>query len=251
MNIFLCDANEEASGRYLLPNKFRKIPKANDPEFINKLLELCIADKIDIVLPLVTKELLLLSKAKSFFHNNGIEIIVSDFDAINILNDKGSIYSWLRDKKINIPKFFFINNTEELLSKIRYLGFPKKPFVIKPRISNGSRGVRIVDNKIDKLDLFLNQKPNNLYMTLDDLINTISNKKLPPLIITEFLPGEEITVDTVVSEDELILMLIRTRDQMRSGISIKGKFIKDKNIENYIKSIIGSLKDLMDQLVFN
>tara|TARA_Y100000589_G_scaffold133659_2_gene127682 strand:+ start:11928 stop:12974 length:1047 start_codon:yes stop_codon:yes gene_type:complete len=249
-NIFICDADEEASGKYLIANKFMKIPKADEPEFVSKLLKLCIRYKINIILPLVTKELLLLSKNKEIFHKNGIKIIVSDFKSLNILNDKGLIYSWLQERNIKVPKFFFINNSEDLLKRLDDIGFPENPFVLKPRISNGSRGVRIIDKKIDKLDLLFNQKPNSLYMNLDDLIKTIENKNIPPLIISEFLPGEEVTVDTIIKDDNLELILIRTRDRMRSGISIKGKFIKDKKIEDYIKNIIKSFKGLNGPIGF-
>ena len=249
-NLFICDADNEASGKYLLPLNFRLIKKADDPQFINDFLNLCIKEDINIVLPLVTKELFVLSKAKEEFKKQGIQIIVSDFQSLRIINDKGLLYSRLDEKGIDVPKYYFINNSDELINNSIKLGYPDKPIVIKPRVSNGSRGVRIIDNKIDKLDLLLNQKPDSLYTTLDDLKNTINGRKIPPLILTEFLPGPEITIDTIIKDQKIELILIRTRDRMRSGISIKGKFIKDKKIELYIKEIIGSFKGLEGPIGF-
>ena len=63
----------------------------------------------------------------------------------------------------------------------------------------------------------------------------MGDKKFPDLILSEYLPGEELTIDTLVNDGNIHRLLIRTRNQIRSGISISGKFIEDSNIEKYIE----------------
>ena len=56
LDIWCCDANEDASGKHLLKNFF-KIPAASDKNFISEVLKKVKQHKIEVVLPLVTREL--------------------------------------------------------------------------------------------------------------------------------------------------------------------------------------------------
>ncbi|RYZ26503.1 MAG: hypothetical protein EOO10_15345, partial [Chitinophagaceae bacterium] len=85
------DSNPNASGRYL-NSPFVQIPKADEDRFIPFVLEYCIENKIDIVFPLVTKELFKFSQAKQRFAGNGIKVIVSEEKNLQIANDKGKLY---------------------------------------------------------------------------------------------------------------------------------------------------------------
>ncbi len=243
-NIFICDCDENASGKYLLPEKFFKIPMASDEEFLGELLNFSRLNKIKVILPLVTLELFKLSKNKKIFSNYGIKVIVSDFNSLEILNDKGLLYMHLNSNDIRTPTFRLAKNKNELIKAIYELGYPYKKVVMKPRVSNGSRGVRIIDHKIDSLELLFNQKPGSLFTNLDNLLSNIKNSSLPPLVLSEFLPGKELTVDTIIRNGKLSEHLIRTRDQIRAGISTKGKFINNKKVTSYIKKIIKTFEGL-------
>lgn len=243
-NLFLCDSDNEASGKHLNKSNFCQIPFASDPNFIKDLLKICEKNKIKVVLPLVTLELFKLSKAKRLFEERGIAIIVSDQNTLSKLNDKGLLYKHLEKNNIELPKFELIENKNQLLDAIHKIGYPDIPVVMKPRISNGSRGVRIIDNKIDRYDLLFNKKPNSIYITLEELISVIKDKPIPPIIISEYLPGKEITIDAILNNDKTEEIIIRTREKMRSGISVKGNFIENKYIEDYIRNILSTFKGL-------
>ena len=217
---------------------------ASDENFLEKLLNFSKSKNIKVILPLVTLELFKLSENKQIFLNNGIKVIVSDFNSLEILNDKGSLYMHLNSNDIKTPSFRLASDKNELIKAIHELGYPHKKVVMKPRVSNGSRGVRIIDDKIDSLELLFNQKPGSLFTNLDNLLRNIKNSSLPPLVVSEFLPGKELTVDTIINKGKLSEHLIRTRDQIRSGISTKGKFIENKKVTLYIKRIIKTLKGL-------
>ena len=96
--LFISDADNDAAGKFLIPNRFIKIPLADEPNFVDSLLKICIKEKIKIIFPLVTKELFILSKSKDYLRDNGIKVIVSDFKTLNTLNDKGTLYKYLKEK---------------------------------------------------------------------------------------------------------------------------------------------------------
>ncbi len=243
-NIYLCDADQNATGKYLIEKNFRVIPKASDPNFIDFLLKLCKEYNIKLIIPLVTRELLELSKKKYLFKENNIDILVSDYESLKILNDKGLLYNHLKNNKIKVPRFELINKKKDFTYALKRLGYPKLPVIMKPRISNGSRGVRIISEEFKKFELLFFQKPNSLFIKLEEVLSIIGDRNFPPLILSEFLPGEELTVDCILNNGNIENIIIRTRDQMREGISIKGKFIKNEKIIHYIQQILCTLKGL-------
>lgn len=251
INLHIADANPNASGRYISTDcSFYQLPMAGSKNFIATLLNLCINKKISVILPLVTKELFKLSVHKKKFLEKGIKLIVSDEDALFLANNKCLLYQHLKKKKIDVPKFFIVNNKNQLKEAAIKLDYGKVPVVIKPCIGNGSRGVRILDENADRFDLLFNHKPTSIFSTLSEVINSIGKKKMPQILVSEYLPGTELTIDTIVEEGILLDCLIRTRTTINSGISTSGKFINDKKVTNYINKIVSSIPGLKGPVGF-
>lgn len=241
IDLFIADANEEASGKFLLAGKFINIPKADDPSFCDVVLNLCTQHKIDLIFPLVTKELLQFSKNLDDFEKNGTRIIVSEFCALSVAVNKCRLYEHLSKHNIELPKFKVAKNYREFLEAVSFIGYSAKPFCIKPGFSNGSRGIRIVDDTIDKFDLLFNQKPNSLYIKYDELSTILQQQQFPELLVSEVLPGDEITIDSIINNGKVELLLPRKRLKMINGITVQGEFIYDKTIIKYAKQILESL----------
>lgn len=240
IRLVVCDANKDSSGRFL-NKKFERLPLAEDKNFINEILRICEHYSIDVIFPLVTKELFKLSKERIKFNKRGIKIIVSDYKELLIANDKSALYKHLKKHKILTPKFKVAQTFKDVIKAFRYFGFPKNPVCVKPSISNGSRGVRIIDDSVDEFDLLFNHKPSSLYMSFSKLKKILKNNNFPELLISEFLPHEEYTIDTIVSKGKVILVLPRKRTQISGGISVAGYFEENLEIIAYCKQIISSL----------
>ena len=61
-----------------------------------------------------------------------------------MINNKCLLYKHLIEHKIEVPKFFIVKNKTELKKAADLLNYGQVPIVIKPCVSNGSRGVRIL-----------------------------------------------------------------------------------------------------------
>ena len=240
IDLTVCDAQAYPSGKFL-NDKFINVPLASDSNFIDFIFSYCVKEKIDVIFPLVTRELFLLSKNKNTFLDKGIRIIVSKYDSLNIANNKGKLYKHLYDNSILTPSFKVVSNVRDLKNSFISLGYPYNPICIKPCISNGSRGVRIIDENIDEYDLLFNHKPNSLYMTYKDLLRILDGKNFPELLVSEVLTGDEYTIDTLVIGDKPAIILPRKREKMNAGISVAGSFEKNEEIIKYCKKIILSL----------
>jgi carbamoyl-phosphate synthase large subunit len=240
LDLVVCDANEFASGRFLgLP--FIKIPKANDADFLDKIVEICVTHSINFIFPLVTLELFKFADAQEQLNLLGIRVMVSKKKYLDIANNKRKLLDHLKKADIPVPDYMVVRTVEELKSACVKLDYPKRSVVLKPSVSNGSRGVRILTESVSEFDLLFNEKPGNLISSLAQVERIISNKPFPELIVSEFLPGDEFTVDTIVKEGKVKLIVPRKRVKMSNGISIAGKFEKNLEIIDYCTRIIESL----------
>lgn len=241
IDLWIADADEWATGRAIVPNKFVQIPSADKAHFISFLLSFCVENRIDVIVPLVTKELVLFSKAKEAFANAGIRIVVSDSKALEVANDKALLMDHLKNHRIPVADYRRVKDFEALENAAKDFGYPQKKVCVKPSISNGSRGFRVLHGNRDGFEAFFKDKPNNTYSTLEDLAKILKGKEIPEMLVVEYLPGEEYTVDCLVQDKKTVLILPRKRLAMNNGISVKGQFDKNEEIIHYCQSILNSL----------
>lgn len=241
IQLTVADADENAVGRYLAKD-FVQIPKATDANFVEAILNICLEKHIQVILPLVTKELFAFSQNKKLFEERGIRILVSSEEAINISNNKSRSYQFLKQNGIDVPKFFVVNTVDEFIHAALNLGYPQKSFCFKPSVSNGSRGVRIVSDALDESEQLFNFKPYNLHITYTHALQILSSKKFPELLVGEFLPGDEYSVDCLANHGVAELIVPRLRKKMINGISVQGEFVKDEAIIFYCKQILETVK---------
>jgi carbamoyl-phosphate synthase large subunit len=239
-NITVADANPEAIGKYLAGD-FVTIPFATDAKFAEEILEICSKKRIDIILPLVTRELIPLSKNKEAFAKKGAKLLCSPYSSLEIANNKGRLYQFLQWRGIAVPEFRIAENIKQFKNAVQELGYPQSMVCFKPSESNGSRGFRILSEEINELDLLFNQKPNTTFLDLNNTIRILGSGAFPELLISEFLPGEEYSVDCLAKAGESVLIIPRLRKKMQNGISIEGEIIEEKSIIAYCESIIKEL----------
>ena len=237
INLTVADADENAVGKYLHP-QFVQIPKATDANFVDEVLNICQQKSITLIMPLVTKELFPLSQYKERFEKAGIKVLVSSAKAIAIANDKAACYEFLQTKEIAVPKFYVVKTVEEFIHAAFELGHPQQPFCFKPSVANGSRGFRIVSDSVNEADQLFQCKPYNTYITYVHALKILSSQPFPKLLVTEYLPGEEYSVDCLAKNGKAILVVPRWREKMINGISVQGTFVKDEDIINYCTQII-------------
>ena len=205
------------------------------------MLEKCNALGIDVLFPLVTRELFLFSDNYKRFEEKNTKVIVSPGSALHIANNKSKLHLHLAQHHILTPNFRLATTLNELARAFDDLGYPHKKVCIKPSISNGSRGVRIVDPASSDYDLLFNEKPNSLFIRKEELFRILEGKDFPELLVAEVLPGEEFTIDTLMNHGEPLLVAPRLRSKMNGGISVAGEFVNNEEIISYTRSIASTL----------
>jgi carbamoyl-phosphate synthase large subunit len=241
IHITAADANPDAVGRRLA-NGFVTIPFAKDDQFVDKVLAICREKNIHVLMPLVTKELLPLSLRSKEFEAAGTKVLVSSPESLEVANNKSRLYQFLEWRGVDLPFYRVVESVEQFIDAAKELGYPGKETCFKPSESNGSRGFRIVTDKISKSDLLFNHKPVSTYMNFDEAVSILSSSPFPELLVSEYLPGDEFSVDCLANHGETIIAVPRLRKRMINGISVEGEFIKEESIINYCRQIIQELK---------
>tara|TARA_Y100000588_G_scaffold89019_1_gene95381 strand:- start:3394 stop:4473 length:1080 start_codon:yes stop_codon:yes gene_type:complete len=211
------DSRDDAVGRYMT-DAFSTIPVSDNDEYINKLVEIAKENRIDVILPQVTSELDKISNASNMLRDEGIFSVISPSDTIHLANDKFMLLNLASEMNIPCPNYRLVSSEKDLRDAANDFGYPKNRFVVKPRNSNGQRGFRIVTENRWDTNRFLTEKPSGTEISLDDLLVILSSNTYPDLIVSDYLPGIEYTVDVFAGEN-VKLAVPRIRTQIRSGVS--------------------------------
>ncbi|WP_077211699.1 ATP-grasp domain-containing protein [Bacillus dakarensis] len=235
------DINENVAAKSMV-DKFFTVPKASNPEFIKHIMKLCSKESIDVILPMVSQELLPFSKNIEKFREIGTEVSVSNYSSLEKAINKGELFKALDTKRISTPQFTIVNTPEELRKAIFALGYPETPVCIKPTISDGSRGFRILDEQKNRMELLFYAKPSSVYISFSELFDTLkSTSAIPETMVMEYLPFEEYSVDILAKHGEVIVAIPRLRDEILNGISVKSTIIKEDDVIQYSTQVVNEL----------
>ncbi len=217
------DIKGDVIGRHLC-DRFYKISRPSTKEYLHQLLHICEKEGVGVLLPQNTAELPVLAGHREEFESVGTVVAISGKKSIDVANDKHELMKKAVDTGVPVPGFYLVDNLDDLREHAEELGWPERPVVIKPPVSNGMRGLRIIDESIDLKHMFFAEKPSGVHMRMKDL-GEILGQSFPSLLLMEYLEGEEYTVDALQTESTTIVP--RKRELIKSGITFNG--IVDKN----------------------
>ena len=184
------DMKEDVIGKYWV-NKFYTVPAPDSDCYIDRINSICKKESIDVIIPQTTRETAALSKNIS---NVKSKITVSDASAIEKANNKYELMKLCRVLSVPYPEFSIAKSVDELKQRAQELGYPDKPVVVKPQVSFGSRGFRVLREGTSwDVKRYLSEKPNSTEITLEELTKILERgENFPELLVTEFLPGSEV-----------------------------------------------------------
>ena len=222
--VFTTDFNPHLSAACQVSDKSFSVCKVTDNKYIENLLEICIENKIGMVIPTIDTELQLLSDNNLIFKNAGINVIISNAKFVSICRDK---------RKTNI---FFQNNnilTPKEINK-KNLQFP---LFIKPFNGSLSSEIHLINKKEELTDYLLEDEK---FMFMEYL----SPKD-----------NDEYTVDMYYDKlHNLKCAIPRKRIEVRGGEISKGITCKNEILtclKNNLIFIEGAVGCLTAQFFFN
>jgi carbamoyl-phosphate synthase large subunit len=220
--IITTDIKDDVVGKYM-SDAFYVVPSPEFQEdYFNILKGIIEKENVKVILPQTTRELFFFAKYKNEFLKMGTKVIVSDYKAIEEANDKFLLLEKAKKVGVPYPQYYLTRSEDEFIKAINNLGYPKRKVVVKPRVSNGMRGLRIVTESVWAVNKYLSEKPDGIEINLEMLLKILRNGKWPELLVTEYLNGPEYTVDVFRNKDGVVA-IPRLREKIRSGISFEAR----------------------------
>jgi len=186
--------------------------RISDAQYIPSLLSICKDNRIDLLIPTIDTDLLILAKTREQFEAIGTKVFISSPEMIGICRDKRYTADFFESCGLHSP-----HPVDDI--KDYHGGFP---CFIKPK--DGSSSVNAF--KVS---------------TAEDLLTY--TKDVPDYIIQPFVDGEEYTIDIFCSfGGEPIYITPRRRDLVRQGEVIKTKITQDDRMIEGAEKICAKFK---------
>jgi carbamoyl-phosphate synthase large subunit len=212
VQLIAADMDPWAAGLYLTPER-TLVPAGAAPDFTAVLLDRCRTLGVDVVLPTVDAELQPLARAREEFAAAGVALLLAPAAALDVILDTLTLAEHCAGV-VRVPR------TELFGPSLDPAGWTY-PVVVKPRRGSGSRGVVIVDSAAELAAL--DRSPNFIEQGL---------------IVQEFLPGEEYSVDVLAdAAGQVIASVPRLRARVDSGVSVGGRTVHDAEIEWFGRAV--------------
>jgi carbamoyl-phosphate synthase large subunit len=189
------------------------LPRADAPQYVDALLDVCQRERVDVFLPALDEELLLVAEQRERFDAISTKVIVSSLDTLRVCVDKLQTYNAFREHGIpTIPTVPASDAT----------GFATFPAIVKPRRGRGSSGVHVARTPAE-LAFFA--------------------QYVRDAVIQPFIVGTEFTVDVLADQaSELKIVSPRKRLATDSGISSKGITAWHDEMVSYVRRIVDRLR---------
>ena len=207
-------------------------------EYIKQIQVICKMENIDTIWPLSTEDQNYYSYYKSMIKDWGVNVICSSKNAVNIANDKYNLYSHLKDNELPRPSFFSFRSDSKTQCIIDILNKQKMPFVVKPRKGKGGKNTYIVSDdellvKIDDRQFIINHR--------ECMIKILSCISPELMIICEYLPGDEFSVDTLSKNGKFYYGVVRQRFKSTGGLALEAEVVNNPGVLKLAKSVVESI----------
>lgn len=169
----------------------RHVVAMKDPGYIDQLLQICRHDEIDLLIPTIDTDLLVLSENKNRFEEIGTRVMISLPEMIRICRDKNLTSQFFADCGLHAP--MPVNDWT------KYRG--RYPAFIKPKDGSSSINAYKADN-VEELKLYAGQ--------------------IEDYIVQPYIEGREYTIDIFCDwTGNPVFIVPRERLQVRAGEVLK------------------------------
>ncbi len=213
--VICTDATDIAPALYEADG-FYVVPRIDDPNYLDTVLDICKKEKIDGAFSLIDPELSLLMKHKVAFEQIGVTIIGSSYDACERTLNKWDMFCWLCERGFKTAlSYLSIEDFEKDLNenKVHF------PVFVKPVCGSASINIsKVYDMQTLKI-IFSNT---------------------PGLMIQEYMHGQEIGADCYIDliSQKLVSVFTKKKLLMRAGETDKAISFKDPKLFDLIKEFV-------------
>ncbi|HVQ12469.1 MAG TPA: ATP-grasp domain-containing protein, partial [Vicinamibacterales bacterium] len=209
LDVFSADADPHAPGLCLV-GEDRRLPvsKGRGDSYTESVYELCERHRIDVLIPAVDRELLLLASARVFFAEIGTRIVLPSEKTLRMCLDKWALHRRC-DGTVGMPDSMLVGEDFDP-------SHPKLPVIVKPRAAGGSRQVQLIERReeLERID------------------------RDGSLLVQEHLPGAEYSLATLARSDGKVIAVVPwARSHGTSRVAASAHIVRDGGLEKIGRQI--------------
>lgn len=211
-SIIVTDVNPLSPAVYAADRAYR-VPMADDPGYLDALLDICAAERVRLVVPTIDDELPMFGAAREAFGALGVLAACSPEETAIICNDKHLTSMHLSAQGVACAASFL---PDTLPSS------PAFPLFIKPRGGRGGVGAFPIRDARE-LDFFLDY--------------------VPSPVVQEYLEGPEYTLDVLCRFDGTPLSIVpRERVVIRAGVIDRGRTVRSPKLMRLAEQVCSAMR---------
>ena len=205
------------------------LPDANDIGYIDSINNIVNIYNVNVVIPCSSAETYRLSEDKDKVK---AKVVVNHPKTFENCMDKLMSFRSLPEYA---PKYRYVDTEKDFIQACKELNYPDFPLFIKPRISDGSRGAMYIRGSIDYYKAISNKG----YMTTrNGFIESLRYSKFPKLLVMEYLPGKEYSIDVLCRYGKTYVAIPRERLKTVGGIAVDTKVEKNDVLIGFAEDIV-------------
>ncbi len=210
------DGNLDGTGLYAVPTG-HKIPYANSPDYTSRLLEILKKEDCRMMFPGLDAELPVLAAQREVFQKEGITLVVSSPEVVEIADNKILTPQFLLEAGLPTPAT--CEYADWAAGTTGGIGFP---FILKPKKGGArSKDVFVVKNEKD--------------------LAKYAHLQAEHFIVQEYIEGDEYTCGSVSFDGECFGVIVMRRI-LRDGDTYKAFVEFNPAIEEAVRRVISHLK---------
>ena len=222
-------------------DEFHVVPRGDDPQFVDALLELLKKTHPSLMIPTVSEELPAVSRIRNQIRALGVRMFISDPDVVDLANDKLMTATRLSTQGIPVPRTFSLSPDIDPGMVGRELGYP---FIVKPRVGRGGRGVTLYQKESEaheerRVNVVCQQFMPGEECDLNMFVHPAGRVKalvvLQKTLMKQGIVGNAVSVQRVVRRDMAEIGL-----RVARGLALEGPVDMDvRRDRNGVPSVLG------------
>lgn len=181
-----------------------RMPSCNSSEFLDAVDDLCLTHGVNLIVPTIDTELLVLSRAAEAFIKRGVTVSVSSPEVVALARDKQATAARLDANGIHTPLTIAMSALREDPGALR------GPMILKPNSGSSSKGIYIADSWDEVRE---ETRQDNTY------------------IAQSLLVGREYTVNMFFDREGALRSIVpHQRWETRGGEVSKGETVRDHTL---------------------
>ena len=212
MPVELFGSHADPSSPMLTGCDFRlREPVVTDADFVEQVLEICVRQEIDVLLPVAGQSLI--AHRADEFKAVGTALICPTAAAIDVLADKAATYLALSGSEL-VPPWRVVRSLPEFdaaVADLDDLWTIRHPLILKPTFGVGADGVRFLSRSAPDLATLLG--PVGPMVGVDMMREALAGAtEVPPLMVMPYLSGPETSVDILARHGRTLAAVPRSKN---------------------------------------